>query len=143
MEEIKDKPSGQRLQAYLDQVILRIFNSSPGLASYIESYRTVDSSGAVEISFYKKNFPDEIILGVNQAFAIAGVEVLKYTKNGQSCIGFRCHPTKEDLSGLAVDDGDEVSDELHTDPDGLKDQNVSVEKEANDMLKSPGQPSAT
>jgi hypothetical protein len=95
-------PSAERLQAYLDQVLLRIWNASPGLASYKESDRIVPETGVVEISFFK--LPVEVISGVSDAFGLPEIEHLAYSKQGKACVGFRAKPSAEDLSALAIDD---------------------------------------
>lgn len=97
-------PSPERLQAYLDQVLLRIFSASPGLSSYVESYRVVPGSGHIEVSFFK--VPDEVVSAIHQAFGVPAEE-LRYTKNSAACIGFRVKPTRDDLASLGVDDGDQ------------------------------------
>lgn len=128
-------PSPERLQSYLDQVLLRVFVASPGLASYIESSRVVPAEGHVELSFYK--VPDEVISAIHQAFGIPAEE-MRYTKDGAACIGFRAKPTREDLSALGVDDGDQEA-VRDTDPEeeaegaGL----TAVGVEANELLQEP------
>jgi len=95
-------PSEDRLRAYLDQVLLRIWNASPGLSCYKESDRIVPERGTIEVSFFK--LPEEILSGVSEVFGVKDVETLAYTKKGKACIGFRVKPSEEDLSALAVDD---------------------------------------
>lgn len=131
-------PSEMRLKAFLDQVQLRIFVASPGASSYVESFRVVPSEGVIELSLFK--VPHEIIPAIQQAFGVQDVEVVRYSKAGHPCVGFRCKPTEEDLSALAIDDDSKVSDELRASVDG--EYHTSVETEANKLLKSPGQPSA-
>lgn len=133
-------PSPDRLEAYLDQVLLRIFLASPGLASYIESSRVVPASGHVEVSFYR--VPDEVVSAVIQAFGIP-VEELHYTKGGSACYGFRAQPSKEDLSSLGVDDSDQSSDEDDRDPlDNEAKESAElgqrpVSAEADELLRAP------
>ncbi len=129
-------PSPERLQAFLDQILLRIFNASPGLSSYEESSRV--SGDTVEVSFHA--FPDEIIQSVEQAFSIKKLEVLRYTKNNHPCIGFRAYPTTDELSALAVNDGDKKHVALHNQEDGEHENTTDIESEANKMLEPPGQP---
>ncbi len=109
MDRPNDTPvSQERLQAFLDQVLLRIFNASPGLASYLESSRAVPEEGTIELSFYE--IPEEVIAGVKAAVSVPEIEVLRYPKAGKACVGFRCKPERDDLSALAVDDGDREFD---------------------------------
>lgn len=98
-------PSAERLQSYLDQVLLRVFRASPGLASFVESSRVVPESGAVELSFFK--IPDEVVSSVSAAFGPLPVDILRYVKEGLACVGYRAKPTAEDLSSLAVADADD------------------------------------
>jgi hypothetical protein len=95
-------PSAERLRAFLDQVLLRLWNTSPGLACYKESDRVVPEKGMIEISFFK--LPIEVLDGVGAAFGLPSVERMAYTKQGHACTGFRAKPSAEDLSALAVDD---------------------------------------
>lgn len=132
-------PSPKRLEAYLDQVLLRIFLASPGLASYIESSRVVPGSGHVEVSFYR--VPDEVVSSIIQAFGIP-VEELCYTKDGSACFGFRANPSREDLSSLGVDDadqdGDDDSDPIDNEPEeGADLTRERVSSEADALLQAP------
>lgn len=122
-------PSPERLEAYLSQVLMRTFNASPGLASYIESYRVVKDG--VEVSFFQ--LPAEVLVSVAQVFAVADVEQFRYTKRGQPCVGFRAKPTAEDLVSLAVDDGEDHQGADLPDADGT----TRVEVDANRSLRSP------
>ncbi len=122
-------PSSERLTAYLNQVLLRAFNASPGLASYIESYRVIP--GAIELSFY--HLPDEVVSSVMQVFSVGDVEQFRYTKHAHPCTGFRAKPTAEELASLAVDDEEDhqVLDQI--DGEG----NTQVEVAADKLLQSP------
>lgn len=125
-------PSEARLQAFMDQVQLRIFIASPGASSYVESFRVVPIDGVIELSMFK--IPHEIIPAIQQAFGVPDVEVVRYNKSGHPCVGFRCKPTEEDLSALAIDDDSKLSDELRASVDG----EYGVESEANKLLTAPG-----
>ena len=145
-EELEEKPgvqgvspSPKRLEAFLDQILLRIWAASPGLASYIESFRVVPEKGSIELSFYK--VPEEVISGIEQVFGLPNIESLRYTKGGSACIGFRVTPSKEDLSALAVDDADDHAGIKSEEDEANKLEGAgltSVGAEANNLLKAPG-----
>lgn len=129
-------PSLERLEAYLSQVLLRIFNASPGLSAYLESSRVKDE--AVELSFYA--LPQEVLPAVEQVFGISGVERYHYTKRGHPCVGFKARPSVDDLVSLAVDDTD---DHKGAGVPGLGDVKAGltdVETAANRLLARPGEP---
>lgn len=130
-----DLVSAERLEAYLSQVLLRIFNASPGLSAYVESSRAVPDDGTIEISFYK--LPDEVVPSIPPVFGVQDVETLYYTKSGHACVGYRVKPTREDLSALAVDDADDHA--IVSEPENGS--NTDVETDADALLKRPEQPS--
>ncbi len=130
-----DKVSADRLEAYLSQVLLRLFNASPGLSAYVESSRAVPEKGTIEVSFYK--LPDEVVPSIPSVFGVQDVETLYYTKNGRACVGYRAKPMRDDLAALAVDDEDDHA--IVTEPENGS--NTDVESAADALLKRPEQPS--
>lgn len=131
-EKTAPAPSQERLQAYLSQVLLRIFNASPGLAAYLESSRVQGSS--IELSFYA--LPREVIASLNAIFGVSNIERYNYTKRGHPCVGFKVTPTTEDLAALAVDDAD---DHKNTDAAGLSAGLEKIEVAANKLLTKPSE----
>lgn len=108
---------------------------SPGMASYLESYRINPKGDAIELSFYK--LPDDMIGPLQMCFGIQKVEVFHYTKNDHPCVGFRATPTRDELSALAIDDADDHQLKQAEDEEAEDKAGGELEKEADKLLVAP------
>ncbi len=133
--EESSAPSQERLGGYLSQVLLRVLNASPGVASYLESYRINPEGDAIEVSFYK--LPDDMINAISSCFGIHDVEVYHYTKGSHPCTGYKATPTRDELSALAVDDADDHQLKKKEADASEKQRVGDVEKSADAFLEAP------
>lgn len=112
--EAPQDPRAVKVREFLDRLLLRIFNSSPGAACYLIATAHPEP-GTIELAFHE--LPAEIARPLKAELGCKDCEQLEFRQDGQPCLGFRLKPSDAELGGLP--DGEETVDITGTEPKNL------------------------
>lgn len=87
-----------RLEAFLNRCALRLFNDSPGLASYLD--RT-EIKGK-KMVFVFDELPHNVIVKMPPAFGVTDVKAFKASEHGTIKTVFVATPSDEDMADLSA-----------------------------------------
>lgn len=106
-----------RAEAFLDRCVLRLFDDSPGLSSYLDRTEVKDDNLIVVFD----ELPHETIVSMGQSFGVKKVRAFKAAEGPTIKTIFVLNPTEEEMADLSAyplkDPKDVEADGVYSDDD--------------------------
>lgn len=131
MESAQEKlVDPQILKEFAGKLLLRVFDSCPLLAGYLERQWVGD--GRIELVF--SDVPKEVKLQIPPLFGGAAYEAYEFVDGGHRLIGYKIMPTQSDVSDIDV-----VDQKLTTDAKEAEELPVTADQAVVDKLAKLGE----